>query len=105
MSKNSMFLASLLVMAQFAAVMGQWVEPNAMEEVHFKEASGHYRFTAVGMTADEKAGLTAGFALTWFLVVVLFILVSKTYSIALKCQAELEAYRVANELAKAQAEL
>jgi hypothetical protein len=90
---------------QSAAVMGEWVKPAMAEEVHYKEASGHTRFPAVGMTADEKSGLTAGFALTWFLVVVLFILVSKTYSIALKCQAELEALRTANELAEALKEL
>jgi hypothetical protein len=56
----------------------QWVDPSREDEVHYNAPLE--RIPAVGMTANGKAGLTVGFAVTWFLLLVLFILVTHAHS-------------------------
>jgi hypothetical protein len=97
-TKNSMaMMYAIAALGLLQTAMAQWVGPEATHEVHYKESSGHTRFPAVGMTADEKAGLTGGFAVTGFLMVVLFILVTKAYGMALAAQTELAAIKLASE--------
>lgn len=81
----------MAVMLSAAAMsVGQWVDPIVEEEVHYKPSRFH-RYEAVGLTADEKAGLTVGFVITAFLILCLLIVVGMNHSFAVTIAERVEA--------------